>query len=215
MVESECLVCARKIKDNNSSCRFCGSPLMDKGKIERILEIQKKIKEDNFLRKRIWSIDEARKDRQERTIIGVQPDKVSGEEYGIIYINYSDFKIKERSIKKHNMLAYKKLVYEYYPSIKEGNFPGDLVYIDRVNNVWKYELVLPTDRYFSILHGDIVFYYEIYANDNLIIFNTFEPSDILIEGHQKELTTYKGVLISKSHAEKDMFKINLLNIINK
>ena len=41
------------------------------------------------------------------------------------------------------------------------------------------------------------------------------PDDILTEGHQKELTTYKGVPISKSHAEKDMFKINLLNMLGK
>jgi len=41
------------------------------------------------------------------------------------------------------------------------------------------------------------------------------PEDILTEGHQKELTTYKGVMVSKTHAEKDIFKINLLNMIQK
>ena len=41
------------------------------------------------------------------------------------------------------------------------------------------------------------------------------PSDILLEGHMAELTTYKGVMISKNNAEKDMFKINLLNSMNK
>ena len=39
--------------------------------------------------------------------------------------------------------------------------------------------------------------------------------DILNEGHQKELTTYKGVMVSKTHAAKDIFKINLLNMIEK
>ena len=42
-----------------------------------------------------------------------------------------------------------------------------------------------------------------------------EPVDILSEGHQSELVTYKGVMVSKEHAEKDMFKINLLNMIQK
>ena len=44
--------------------------------------------------------------------------------------------------------------------------------------------------------------------------DTITPEDILNEGHQKELTTYKGVPVSKSHAEKDMFKINLLNMLD-
>jgi hypothetical protein len=43
----------------------------------------------------------------------------------------------------------------------------------------------------------------------------FEPIDILSEGHQSELSTYKGVMLSKENPEKDMFKINLLNMINK
>ena len=38
----------------------------------------------------------------------------------------------------------------------------------------------------------------------------FEPVSILSEGHASELVTYKGVMVSKQHAEKDMFKINLL-----
>ena len=39
--------------------------------------------------------------------------------------------------------------------------------------------------------------------------------EILSEGHASELVTYKGVMVSKQHAEKDMFKINLLNMIQK
>ena len=45
--------------------------------------------------------------------------------------------------------------------------------------------------------------------------DTITPEEILSEGHQKELTTYKGVMVSKNHAERDMFKINLLNSMNK
>ena len=39
------------------------------------------------------------------------------------------------------------------------------------------------------------------------------PEDILTEGHQSELQTYKGVMVSKEHSDKDIFKINLLNMI--
>ena len=45
--------------------------------------------------------------------------------------------------------------------------------------------------------------------------DTITPEDILAEGHQSELVTYKGVMVSKEHAEKDIFKINLLNMIQK
>ena len=43
--------------------------------------------------------------------------------------------------------------------------------------------------------------------------DTITPSDILSEGHRAELATYKGVMISKENAQKDMFKIDLLNMI--
>ena len=41
------------------------------------------------------------------------------------------------------------------------------------------------------------------------------PEGILDEGHRAELGTYKGVMISKSNPEKDMFKVNLLNMLQK
>ena len=41
------------------------------------------------------------------------------------------------------------------------------------------------------------------------------PVDILSEGHRQELVTYKGVMVSSQHSDKDMFKINLLNMIQK
>ena len=40
--------------------------------------------------------------------------------------------------------------------------------------------------------------------------NLLEPKDILIAGHKSELTAYKGIMISKANAEKEMFKIDLL-----
>ena len=42
---------------------------------------------------------------------------------------------------------------------------------------------------------------------------TLTPEDILLEGHRSELTTYKGIMISKENASKDMFKIDMLNML--
>lgn len=131
------------------------------------------------------------------------------------YVNENEFKKLERSIKKYNMLAYKKLYFEYYPALKEGNFLGKLISTNKENDTKTYELKLPTDALFSKVHGDIKLYYLVYNKEKIVMLDKFEPSDILSEGHASELVTYKGVMVSKQHAEKDMFKINLLNMIEK
>jgi hypothetical protein len=131
------------------------------------------------------------------------------------YVNENEFKKLERSIKKYNMLAYKKLYFEYYPALKEGNFLGKLISTNKENNTKTYELKLPTDALFSKVHGDIKLYYLVYEKEKIVMLDKFEPTEILSEGHASELVTYKGVMVSKQHAEKDMFKINLLNMIDK
>ena len=131
------------------------------------------------------------------------------------YINENEFKKLERSLKKYNMLAYKKLYFEYYPSLKEGNFLGELVSTNQSNGSKTYELKLPTDIMFSKVHGDIKLHYHVYEKENTVMLDTLTPEDILTEGHQSELVTYKGVMVSKQHSEKDLFKINLLNMIQK
>ena len=135
--------------------------------------------------------------------------------YIIDYINENEFKKKERAIKKYNMLAYKKLLFEYYPSLREGKFQGILVSTNDKERTEKYELTLPTDKTFVKVHGNITLHYTVYLDQNTVILETLTPEDILTEGHQKELTTYKGVMVSKSHKDLDMFKINLLNSMNK
>ena len=131
------------------------------------------------------------------------------------YLNENEFKKLERSVKKYNMLAYKKLIFEFYPSLRDGNFLGVLSSSNEKDNIFKYELKLPTDSMFNKVHGDIILHYAVYHEQKIIMLDTLTPDDILTEGHQKELTTYKGVMVSKSHAEKDIFKINLLNMIEK
>ena len=135
--------------------------------------------------------------------------------YVIEYLNENEFRKKERAVKKYNMLAYKKLMFDYYPSLRDGNFIGKVVSKNTKDNIEKYELKLPTDTMFSKVHGDIILHYSVYKGQNIVMLETISPEEILNEGHQKELSTYKGVMVSKSHADKDMFKINLLNMIGK
>lgn len=135
--------------------------------------------------------------------------------YVFEYINENEFHKLERSLKKYNMLAYKKLYFDYYPSLKEGKLLGEIVNVDEEKGHTTYELSLPTDALFKKVHGTIKLKYHVYHQDKIVMLDTLIPEDILAEGHQSELVTYKGVMISKEHSEKDMFKINLLNMIQK
>ncbi len=135
--------------------------------------------------------------------------------YVFDYINENEFRKLERSLKKYNMLAYKKLYFEFYPKLKTGEFLGELVSTNQDTKAISYELKLPTDSMFSKVHGDIKLHYHVYEENKIIMLDTISPEDILSEGHQSELVTYKGVMVSKEHSEKDIFKINLLNMIEK
>ena len=136
--------------------------------------------------------------------------------YVIEYLNENEYRKKERSVKKYNMLAYKKLIFDYYPTLREGSFIGVMTSRNEKENTTSYALKLPTDPMFSKVHGDITLNYTIYHKQKIIMLDDIAtPNDILTEGHQKELTTYKGVMVSKTHTEKDIFKINLLNMMQK
>ena len=78
-----------------------------------------------------------------------------------------------------------------------------------------YELKLPTDELFAKVHGEIILHYTVYTEKGIILLTNITPEGILDEGHRAELSTYKGVMISKTNPEKDMFKINLLNMLGK
>lgn len=135
--------------------------------------------------------------------------------YVFEYINENEFHKLERSLKKYNMLAYKKLYFDYYPSLKEGKLLGEIIATNEEKGHVTYELSLPTDALFKKVHGPIRLIYHVYENEKIVMLDTIKPEEILTEGHQSELVTYKGVMISKQHSEKDMFKINLLNMIEK
>ena len=133
--------------------------------------------------------------------------------YILDYINENEFKKLESALKKYNMLAYKKLNFEYYPKLRSGNFIGELISKNKKDNTETYELKLPSDNMFKQVHGDVTLKYIVYKEQNVVMLDTITPTEILLEGHMAELTTYKGVMISKANASKDMFKIDLLNML--
>ena len=118
------------------------------------------------------------------------------------YLDENDFRKKERSVRKYNMLAYKKLTFTYYPQIRKGTFLGKQVKVDENSKTISYELQLPTDQLFKKVHGPIVLHYTVYTEKKIILLTNITPEGILDEGHRAELSTYKGVMISKSNPEK-------------
>ncbi|MFA5409622.1 MAG: hypothetical protein WC343_12705 [Bacilli bacterium] len=135
--------------------------------------------------------------------------------YVFEYFNENEYKKLERSVKKYNMLAYKKLMFEYYPALKEGKFLGKLVSMNSNEKTKTYELKLPTDDMFAKVHGDMKLNYTVYEEKNVVLLLTLTPEDILSEGHRTELSTCNGVIISKDNAERDMFKVNLLKMLGR
>ena len=129
------------------------------------------------------------------------------------YLNENEFRKLERSVKKYNMLAYKKLVFEFYPELKDGNFLGQLVKTNKEENTKSYELKLPTDDLFVRVHGEVILHYSVCEDSRIIILETITPETLLSEGHRQELQAYKGVMISKANSDKDKFKIDLLNML--
>ncbi len=129
------------------------------------------------------------------------------------YIDENEYHKLERALKKYNMLAYKKLNFDYYPSLRNGKFLGELISKNKKNNTETYELKLPSDKRFAQVHGEVKLIYIVYKDNDTIMLDSITPKDILLEGHMSELTTYKGIMISKENAVKDKFKIDLLNMM--
>ncbi len=127
------------------------------------------------------------------------------------YIDENYFKKLERSLKKYNMVAFKKLMFEYYPKLRNGEFVGEIISVNKHEQTENYELKLPTDSLFVKVYGEVKLSYTVYKKEGTIMLKNLEPNEILMNGHKSELTAYKGIMISKANAEKEMFKIDLLS----
>ena len=129
--------------------------------------------------------------------------------YVLDYIDENEYRKLERALKKYNTLAFKKLNFDYYPSLRNGKFLGEMVSQNKKAGTETYELKLPSDKMFAQVHGEVKLTYTVYKKEEIVMLDSISPKDILLEGHMSELSTYKGVMISKANASKDKFKIDL------
>jgi len=133
--------------------------------------------------------------------------------YVLDYMDENEFRKLERSLKKYNMLAFKKLNFTYYPALRNGEFLGEIISQNKKMGTITYELKLPSDIMFSQVHGEVKLIYTVYQKEETIMLENITPTDIFLEGHKSELATYKGIMISKANASKDKFKIDLLSML--
>ena len=72
------------------------------------------------------------------------------ESYVFEYLNENEYRVKERTVRKYNMLAYKEMTFKYYPKLKTGEFLGKKVGNAKDGGMM-YELALTTDKMFELV----------------------------------------------------------------
>ena len=97
--------------------------------------------------------------------------------YVLEYLNENEYRKKESAIKKYSMLAYKKLIFQIYSSLREGDFQGVIVSRDERYKSESYELPLPTDSMFNKLYGNITLHYTVYLEQMLIMLENITPEE--------------------------------------
>jgi len=140
--------CKKLISDRGSCCPYFGKYELSKNKnlnklvakTSRLFEVDKLVKEDSRITKKKINVVQVKNDNKRASIVLDKFNKNKSQVYIFEYINENEFKKRERAIKKFNILAYKKLLFDYYSSLREGKFEGVLVYSNDKEQVYKYEL---------------------------------------------------------------------------
>ncbi len=133
-------------------------------------------------------------------------------QYDLKYQNENKFKKLEKSVKKHNMVVYKKLIFDIYPALREGNFIGKIIFNEPDDMISKYELKLSNDVMPFSIYADIVLYYTVYENKKVVMLNKIDSENILdIEYQEAPIkVNLLDTLDIKNTMPKD--KINLQNM---
>lgn len=115
-----------------------------------------------------------------------------------------EYKKVERSLRKINMLAYKKLVFQVIPELKNG----DLSTAKKVGDL--YEVDLPTDYLFEHVYEKFKLRFK--KEDKKIVLVDITPKEVLLK-FMDGITMYKGVPVPEKNSEKYRFKRDLLSAI--
>lgn len=98
----------------------------------------------------------------------------------ITYLNYNEYKKKERALKTCLTRTYKELYFKTAIELKNNKKPNG-----------EYQLELYTDDLFKKVYGAITLHYDV--KDNEIILKDITPGEILINLYSVIPSSYKGV----------------------
>ena len=107
-----------------------------------------------------------------------------------------------------------KLQVEYYNSLKKGNFIGDVISSNEEEQVTIYEYKFATSKVFEKVHGELKINYVVYHKDRLIRLIELE-TEYFFKNAKDGIINYKGCIVTKKNQEKDVYKINLITMLNK
>ena len=124
-----------------------------------------------------------------------------------IRVTYEDenaFNKLAKALKKYNMFAYKDFIFNLMYQLRDGKMVGEEI----EPNIWRCDL--QSDKIFEFVYGKMYFTYRVEDGYRVVLLD-MEPKDLLLDGHPKQLSTYKGDQI---RGNKERFKIDIYNNIN-
>lgn len=121
---------------------------------------------------------------------------------GRYYLNTSSqkYSVGLKALSTYNRLAYKRIILELIPELKEGILSGETK-----DNMF-YSVGLPCSKKFIQVHGKITLNYYVDDTSKIIYLDSIEPFHKLQQLHSKLTSVKDGVpIVNKS----DLFKLNL------
>jgi len=115
----------------------------------------------------------------------------------IMILNETDYKKKERALRRYFTKSYKELIFDVVPKIKKQG---------KKDGLYKYELV--TEELFKKVYGPLELQFTI-KNDKAYIEDLL-PSELLMEGFYRDLPIYKGIPYRNKN---DLKKIKMMEAI--
>lgn len=115
----------------------------------------------------------------------------------ITYLDENEFIKRKRALAKYFRKAYKYLLFEVIPKLKEPNKKDGL-----------YEIEIPTEELFEKVYGKIMLRFSV--RNDIAIIEELTPGDILIACFMKDLPTYKGI---PYNTKQDLEKLKIMEVI--
>lgn len=119
------------------------------------------------------------------------------------YVNTSSgkYNVGLKALSKYNRLAYKKVILEVIPQLKEGMLLGESA--DNIN----YSLNLPCTPKFTLVHGQLQLKFYVDHTRQVVYLESIEPYDKLLSLYRSLVDVREGVPITD---KRDLFKLRII-----